>query len=82
MRCIDLPPMRPWPSRCCAAGFFVVYRFFGLRASAKLGELEAAGRAHCASDWASLLRARGGETHMDHYCFRCAFQTPRWQGTQ
>ncbi|KAK9840645.1 hypothetical protein WJX81_006647 [Elliptochloris bilobata] len=54
-------------------GFFVVYHFFGLHASAGLDELEAAGRAHCAMDWASLLRVRGGETHMDHYCFRAPY---------
>lgn len=60
-------------SCCSAAGFFVVYRFFGLHASSRLSELEAVGRAHCATDWASLLRARGGETRMDQYCFRCAF---------
>ena len=59
----------------------MVYRFFGLRAGARLADLEAAGRAHCATDWASLLRARGGETHMDHYCFRCA-SVLRWHHWQ
>lgn len=70
-----------WLRCCSAAGFFVVYRFFGLHGGSRLGELEAAGRMHCATDWASLLRARGGETHMDQYCFRCA-SAPDWHGWQ
>ena len=52
-------------------GFFVVWHFFGLAPGAGLGALEAAGRRHCAADWAALQAARGGETHMDQYCFRC-----------
>ncbi len=59
--------------RAGRAGFFVVYHFYGLRAEAGLAALEAAGRQHCATDWTALLRARGGETHMDHYCFRRMF---------
>jgi len=53
-------------------GFFVVWHFFGLAPGAGLGALEAAGRRHCAAGWAALQAARGGETHMDQYCFRCA----------
>lgn len=55
----------------CRAGFFVVYHFFGLPSTASLADLEREGRRHCALDWEPLNGARGGEIHMDQYCFRC-----------
>ena len=54
----------------CVAGFFVVFHFFGLPAGSGLADLEREGRAHCGLDWDHLRLSRGGEVHVDQYCFR------------
>ncbi len=49
----------------------MVFHFFGLPAGAGLADLEREGRAHCGLDWDRLRLSRGGEVHVDQYCFRC-----------
>jgi len=52
------------------AGFHVVYHFFGLPPSAGLDELEAKGQRFCDTEWPAIAAKRGGEVHVEHYCFR------------
>ena len=53
-----------------AAGFHVVYHFFGLHPTASLDELEAKGQRYCDTEWDAIAARRGAEVHVEHYCFR------------
>ena len=53
------------------SGFFVVFKYFGLRGeNATIGELSKAADSHCAESFSSIQSARPEESFPETYCFR------------
>jgi hypothetical protein len=55
------------------AGFFVVYKFFGLSADTSLNELLQKGQEFCKLPWKDAEASVEPQPHIDHYCFRAPY---------
>ena len=55
------------------SGFFVVYKFFGLRSDASFSELLEHGKAFCEKPWQIALDGVVPQPLVEHYCFRAPY---------
>lgn len=55
------------------AGFFIVYKFFGLSHDAPLNELLVKGRDFCKLPWKEAERSVEPQPSIEHYCFRSPY---------
>ncbi|XP_073396863.1 probable apyrase 7 isoform X2 [Physcomitrium patens] len=55
------------------AGFFVVYKFFGLKGNAPLGRLLKKGQKYCELNWKEVQAKVGAQPSIDQYCFRAPY---------
>jgi hypothetical protein len=57
------------------AGFFVVYKFFGLKGNAPLGRLLKKGQKFCELNWKDAQAKVVAQPSIDQYCFRAPYVT-------
>lgn len=55
------------------AGFFVVYKFFGLKGDAPLGKLVKKGQKFCELNWKDAQAKVVAQPSVDQYCFRAPY---------
>lgn len=55
------------------AGFFVVYKFFGLKGDAPLGKLLKKGQKFCELNWKEAQAKVVAQPSIDQYCFRAPY---------
>ncbi|XP_024359149.1 probable apyrase 7 [Physcomitrium patens] len=55
------------------AGFFVVYKFFGLKGNAPLGRLLKKGQKFCELNWKEAQAKVSPQPSIDQYCFRAPY---------